>query len=135
MIRRPPRSTRTDTLFPYTTLFRSWVFYIYLPIVILAFLGTSAFLSETRDAERFKLDLVGFVTLALAIGALQMMLDRGQQKDWFSSLEICIEAAASAFFLYLFVVHILKIGRASCRERVCQSVYISVVAVPLNKKT
>src|SRR3546814_19238784 len=68
-----------------------WVFYINLPIGILAFLGTSAFLSETRDAERFKLDLVGFVTLALAIGALQMMLDRGQQKDWFSSLEICIE--------------------------------------------
>src|SRR3546814_4286146 len=48
-----------------------WVFYINLPIGILAFLGTSAFLSETRDAERFKLDLVGFVTLALAIGALQ----------------------------------------------------------------
>src|SRR3546814_42109 len=88
-----------------------WVFYINLPIGILAFLGTSAFLSETRDAERFKLDLVGFVTLALAIGALQMMLDRGQQKDWFSSLEICIEAAASAFFLYLFVVHILTTRR------------------------
>src|SRR3546814_9278820 len=59
-----------------------WVFYINLPIGILAFLGTSAFLSETRDAERFKLDLVGFVTLALAIGALKMMLERGQQKDW-----------------------------------------------------
>src|SRR3546814_7422528 len=40
-----------------------------------------------------------------------MMLDRGQQKDWFSSLEVCIEAAASAFFLYLFVVHILTTRR------------------------
>src|SRR3546814_11735189 len=84
-----------------------WVFYINLPIGILAFLGTSAFLSETRDAERFKLDLVGFVTLALAIGALQMMLDRGQQKDWLSSLEICLQAAASSVFLYLFVVPLL----------------------------
>src|SRR3546814_13851500 len=82
-----------------------WVFYINLPIGILAFLGTSAFLSETRDAERSKLDLVGFVTLALAIGALQMMPDRGQQKDGFSSLDVCLES-----------------GRAPCWNRGCHMV-------------
>ena len=39
-----------------------------------------------------KFDAFGFATLSLAIGALQMMLDRGEQLDWFGSLEIRIEA-------------------------------------------
>ncbi len=82
-----------------------WVFYINLPIGILAFVGLSAFLSETKAAERTKLDLFGFALLGLAIGSLQLMLDRGQTKDWFSSLEICIEGACVLFFGYLFVVH------------------------------
>jgi len=82
-----------------------WVFYINLPVGILAFMGLSAFLTETRDAARVRLDFFGFAMLALAIGSMQMMLDRGQQLDWFSSLEICIEGGAALFFAYLFVVH------------------------------
>jgi len=88
-----------------------WVFYINLPIGLLAFAGLSAFLTETRDAVRPRLDLFGFAMLALAIGAFQLMLDRGQTKDWFNSLEICLEAAASLFFGYLFVVHTLTAQR------------------------
>ncbi len=84
-----------------------WVFFINLPIGMLAFLGLSIFLSETKAAERTRLDLFGFAMLGLAIGALQLMLDRGQTKDWFSSLEICIEGACILFFGYLFVVHTL----------------------------
>jgi DHA2 family multidrug resistance protein len=41
----------------------------------------------------------------LAIGALQMLLDRGELKDWFGSPEICVEAAISGLALYLFIVH------------------------------
>ena len=44
--------------------------------------------------------------LSLSIGALQMLLDRGQLLDWFASLEIIIEALLAGFALYLFVVHI-----------------------------
>jgi DHA2 family multidrug resistance protein len=84
-----------------------WVFYINLPIGLLAFAGLSAFLTETKDVKRPRLDLFGFMMMALAIGAFQLMLDRGQTKDWFSSLEICIEGAMAAFFGYLFVVHTL----------------------------
>jgi DHA2 family multidrug resistance protein len=84
-----------------------WVFYINLPIGVLAFMGLSASLAETRSATPVKLDLFGFATLGLAIGSLQLLLDRGQQLDWFSSTEICIEAAAVALFLYLFVVQTL----------------------------
>jgi DHA2 family multidrug resistance protein len=75
-----------------------WVFYINLPIGLLAFAGLSAFLTETKDAARPRLDLFGFAMLALAIGSIQLMLDRGQTKDWFSSLEICIEGAMGLFF-------------------------------------
>ena len=61
-----------------------WVFYINLPIGIIALLGMIAFLPETPRNSGEKLDWFGFGTLSLAIGALQIMLDRGEQKDWFS---------------------------------------------------
>jgi DHA2 family multidrug resistance protein len=88
-----------------------WVFYINLPIGALAFAGLSGFLTETKDAVRPRLDLFGFAMLALAIGSIQLMLDRGQSKDWFSSLEICIEGALGLFFGYLFVVHTLTANK------------------------
>ena len=56
---------------------------------------------------RPRLDLFGFAMLALAIGSLQLMLDRGQTKDWFSSLEICVEGGLALLFGYLFVAHTL----------------------------
>lgn len=84
-----------------------WVFYINLPVGILAFIGLSASYHETKLPEARPLDIFGFVTLALAIGSLQLMLDRGQSQDWFSSLEVCVEAGAALFFAYLFIVHLL----------------------------
>jgi MFS transporter, DHA2 family, multidrug resistance protein len=81
-----------------------YVFYINLPIGILAFLGIQAFLNETpRGAQ--KLDWFGFGTLSIAIGALQILLDRGEVLDWFSSGEIIIEGVIAASALYLFLVH------------------------------
>src|SRR5271155_904588 len=85
----------------------SWryVFYINLPIGILAFLGMTTFLPETARNATAKLDWFGFGTLSLAIAALQVMLDRGEQLDWFGSGEIVIEAIIGASALYLFLVH------------------------------
>jgi MFS transporter, DHA2 family, multidrug resistance protein len=85
----------------------SWryVFYINLPIGVLAFLGLSTFLSETARDATAKLDWFGFGTLSLAIGALQVLLDRGEELDWFSSREIAVEAVIGASALYLFLVH------------------------------
>ncbi|MBY8826836.1 DHA2 family efflux MFS transporter permease subunit [Hephaestia mangrovi] len=84
-----------------------WVFYINLPIGMLAFAGLWFFLNETKMAGKVKLDLIGFAFLALGIASLQIMLDRGQQEDWFNSLEIWIEAVSAGTFFYLFVVHTL----------------------------
>jgi MFS transporter, DHA2 family, multidrug resistance protein len=83
-----------------------WVFYINVPFGILCAIGTISFLSET-PLRKSRFDFFGFATLSLAIGAVQMMLDRGQLKDWFSSTEICITAGIAAVSVYLFVVHML----------------------------
>ena len=84
-----------------------WVFYINLPVGIIAFAGLWFFLAETRNTQKIRLDAFGFLTLALGIACLQLMLDRGQNQDWFSSLEIWIECIASITFFYLFIVHTL----------------------------
>ena len=85
----------------------SWryVFYINVPIGILAFVGMTTFLSDTGRNAAAKLDWFGFGTLSLAIAAGQIMLDRGEELDWFSSNEIVIEAIITAAALYLFLVH------------------------------
>jgi DHA2 family multidrug resistance protein len=88
-----------------------WVFFINLPVGILAFTGLSIFLRGMKDKNPVRLDLFGFASLGIAVGALQLLLDRGQQLDWFSSLEICIEAAVFLFFIYLFIVQTLTARR------------------------
>jgi MFS transporter, DHA2 family, multidrug resistance protein len=82
-----------------------WVFYINVPLGVLAFAGISVFLRETKTSAAAKLDWLGFGSLSLAIAAMQVFLDRGAQLDWFSSFEILIEAVVCASALYIFLVH------------------------------
>jgi DHA2 family multidrug resistance protein len=82
-----------------------WVFYINLPAGILAGTGIMIFIHDSRRAHREPFDFFGFATLSLAIGAFQMLLDRGELKDWFGSIEIWIEGTIGILGLYLFVVH------------------------------
>src|SRR6185312_8659356 len=86
----------------------SWryVFYINLPIGIIDLVGIMVFLPESPRNEVRKLDWFGFGALSVTLGALQIMLDRGELKDWFSSGEIIIEAVIAGSALYLFLVHI-----------------------------
>ncbi len=87
----------------------SWryVFYINAPIGIIGIIGLLLFLPETPRNQREKLDWFGFATLSIAIGALQVVLDRGEVKDWLSSGEIIIETVVAVSAFYLFVVHTL----------------------------
>src|SRR3546814_15175700 len=70
MIRRPPRSTRTDTLFPYTTLFRShpWTSYLVIPIFALANAGIPLSADSIGDAVSSRVTLG--VVLGLVVGKL-----------------------------------------------------------------
>ena len=82
-----------------------WVFYINLPVGVIAGLGALIFMREMRHAHREPFDFLGFATFSLAVGALQLLLDRGQLKDWFGSTEIWVEATISGLAFYLFIVH------------------------------
>ena len=82
-----------------------WVFYVNLPFGLLATLGLWIWQTDTHETEEMKLDLLGFGSLALAVGAFQLMLDRGQVKDWFESTEIWIEAVVAGTAFYVFLVH------------------------------
>src|SRR3546814_16088752 len=123
MIRRPPRSTRTDTLFPYTTLFRS--------LALMAVTGLSAHFCLTSalagaDAtfimplEFLRLPLVAVVgfllyaepfELAILLGAL-VIFSGNYISLWYEARRGRSPAPPTA----------PQIGRASCRERVCQYV-------------
>jgi MFS transporter, DHA2 family, multidrug resistance protein len=85
----------------------SWryVFYINVPVGILAFFGMMTFLSDTTRNAAAKLDWFGFGTLSLTIAAMQLVLDRGEELDWFGSGEIVVEAIIAASAFYLFLVH------------------------------
>jgi DHA2 family multidrug resistance protein len=88
-----------------------WVFYINVPLGMLAFAGVSAFVIETKIERGARLDWLGFGALSIAIGALQLALDRGEQLDWFSSREVLAEAIVCAGAFYVFLVHTLTAAR------------------------
>jgi DHA2 family multidrug resistance protein len=84
-----------------------WVFFINLPIGILTVIGLLAFMPETERQRERRFDWFGFAALAAGIGALQLMLDRGEQLGWFESPEIVAEAVVSGVAFYFFLAHSL----------------------------
>src|SRR3546814_15971606 len=113
MILRPPRSTRTDTLFPYTTLFRSRE--IFADIVV--------------ERQLFLLDQLGRGERG------ELLRDRGRIKESVTIERLAgRDVAGAGCSDEESLPSAKKIGRASGRERVCQYVYISVVAGSLKKK-
>ncbi|MBV8776594.1 MAG: DHA2 family efflux MFS transporter permease subunit, partial [Alphaproteobacteria bacterium] len=82
-----------------------WIFYVNLPVGILCTAGIIAFIRPSRNVHREQFDALGFMCLSFAVGAMQLMLDRGELKDWFHSREIWVEAAVAVLAFYLFAVH------------------------------
>jgi DHA2 family multidrug resistance protein len=84
-----------------------WVFFINVPIGALAFWGIWRYIHGSSPARRIRFDTFGFVTLSIAIGALQMLLDRGEQNDWFASTETWVELILTVMALAYFIGHTL----------------------------
>jgi MFS transporter, DHA2 family, multidrug resistance protein len=82
-----------------------WVFFINIPVGIITTYGIWRFIHPRPVSRRVQFDLFGFAALSIAIGALQMLLDRGQQNDWFSSTETWIEAITMGVAFTYFVAH------------------------------
>src|SRR3546814_15580078 len=107
MIRRPPRSTRTDTLFPYPTLFRS-------DVVALAFNG-----EQRRTADRRRVDLFAAIgQIALGQPVILKHPLHGLEIEFGGKVEHREILVVEGLGL-LGLGGIAKLGRASCRERVC----------------
>ncbi len=81
------------------------MFYVNLPFGVLAIAGLLVFMPKEASNATLRFDWTGFAVLALAIGSFQLMLDRGQDQDWFTSREIITEAVLAGLGLYLFIVH------------------------------
>ncbi|NVO28057.1 DHA2 family efflux MFS transporter permease subunit [Donghicola sp. C2-DW-16] len=96
------------TLGGYLTEVFNWryVFFINLPIGIVALLGVMAFMPREEIHHR-KFDLFGFSMLAIAMGSLQLMLDRGQSEGWFESVEIWLYLGLTISGMWAFVIHCL----------------------------
>jgi len=82
-----------------------WVFYVNLPVGIACFLLLMLYMPKTPLRER-RIDLFGWLLIAIAVSSLQLVLDRGEDRDWFSSPEIVIEAVLSASCLWMALVHL-----------------------------
>ncbi|MBB4641697.1 DHA2 family efflux MFS transporter permease subunit [Rhizorhapis suberifaciens] len=86
-----------------------WVFYVNLPVGLLCLILLWALL-PARPVTKRSFDLFGFALLAVALGALQLMLDRGVHLSWFDSTEVWIEAGIAAAAFWMFIIH-LATGR------------------------
>ncbi|MHB8477960.1 MAG: DHA2 family efflux MFS transporter permease subunit [Steroidobacteraceae bacterium] len=84
-----------------------WVFFINVPIGLLAAYGMWRYIRPVPGPRRLRFDVFGFATLSLSVGALQLLLDRGQQNDWFSSTETWIEVIALIVMATYFTAHTL----------------------------
>ena len=83
-----------------------WVFLVNLPVGVICGFLLLRYLPKTAINRR-RFDALGFILLAIAVGALQLCLDRGQQEDWFESWEIILEAGIALGAFWMFVVHIV----------------------------
>jgi DHA2 family multidrug resistance protein len=115
-----------------------FVFFINIPIGIVTLIGIATFLPETSRGARGRFDWFGFGSLSIGIGALQLMLDRGQQRDWFGSTEIIIEAVIAVAGLYLFLVQLFTAEKPFVSPRlfkdrnfVIGTVFIFIVGIML----
>ncbi len=88
-----------------------WVFYINLPIGVLCLLGVVGFIHDTQTPRKIPFDIMGFSLLGIMLASLQLFLDRGQNNDWFNSVETQIEAATAGLALFLFTIHSLTVDR------------------------
>ena len=97
------------TLGGYLTDFYNWrwVFYINLPFGIATIAGLWIFMKDPDRPAVPHFDFLGFAVLSIGLGAFQLMLDRGEFKDWFGSREIITYAVLSGLGFYLFLVQML----------------------------
>jgi len=89
-----------------------WVFYINVPVGIISVLMTRAFIFDPPYLRQQKrdIDVIGISLLALGIGCLQFVLDKGQTEDWFASHLITTLTVIAAAALIMFLIHAFRVA-------------------------
>src|SRR6516164_2799767 len=84
-----------------------WIFYVNIPVGIISIVMTRLFIFDPPYIRRStsRIDTWGIGMLAVGIGGLQFVLDKGQQEDWFSSAWITWSLVVAVAMLVLFIVH------------------------------
>jgi DHA2 family multidrug resistance protein len=84
-----------------------WVFYINLPVGIVSLVMTKLFIFDPpyMKTDTTRIDYWGIGLLAVGIGALQLLLDKGQEEDWFASDLMTALAAVAVVSLLVFLIH------------------------------
>ncbi|UPG90248.1 DHA2 family efflux MFS transporter permease subunit [Luteibacter aegosomaticola] len=82
------------------------IFYASMPLAAFLVLVVALFLREQRPAVQAPFDFFGWAALSISLTGVQMLLDRGQRLEWFASTEVCIESAAAALGMWVYLVHI-----------------------------
>ena len=97
----------------------SWryAFYMIVPAGAVAFVALWFVMPKDTPGATARLDWTGFGSLSIAIGALQLVLSRGQRVDWFESTEIVIESVVAALAFYIFIAHSLTAQRPFLNPR------------------
>jgi len=97
-----------------------WIFYVNVPVGMINLLLVSRFIEDPPYLirETGKVDLLGVGLLAVGLGSLQIMLEKGQQKEWFSSNFIVDLAFVAAVGLLLFVLRELTAERPAVNLRI-----------------
>jgi DHA2 family multidrug resistance protein len=99
-----------------------WIFYINVPLGIFAFFMVLAYLKDASHQERADtIDFVGIALLALCVGSLQWMLERGERNDWFDSGFITTLGITSLVAGVLLVWYELRIDEPVINFRVFKS--------------
>ena len=84
-----------------------WVFYLNLPLGLLAFAMIAALVPRQRNMARRPFNYLGFFMLAVSVASVQFVLDRGERLDWFSSPTIIVLSLVAAAAIWVFMVNSL----------------------------
>lgn len=84
-----------------------WGFYMIVPVALLATIGARLILPPDERGQKPSLDWTGFLSLSIAIAAMQIILSRGQRLDWFESTEITVATLIGLIAFYVFLAHSL----------------------------
>ena len=107
-----------------------WIFYINIPFGMLALALTLSFINDSRHQQRTeRVDFLGLGLLAVGIGALQTMLERGERLDWFASGQVRLLGITSALALITFIWHELTTEQPVVDLRILKSRQLAVGVV------